>query len=97
MSDTLRDTLRDRINDAIIPAMIEHGPDGHTDGSEEIAEAVIAALGLHPRYEARLTSGGSSVHRTLEDAQAAHAKDVERYGFPGGVYVYWQTKAERIE
>lgn len=121
---TDHDTLRGQINEVIIPAMIEHGPDGHIDGYREITDAVIDVLGLQPCYEARLTSGGGSVYRTLEEAQNAHKRDIARYGLPGdpisleqaltrgetydldempprvyadGIYVRWETKAQRID
>lgn len=38
-------SLRDAMADAVAEAMMEHGPDGHCDGHEEIADAALKVVG----------------------------------------------------
>jgi hypothetical protein len=45
-------TMRDVIEDCIIDLMREHGPDGHTDGSDIIARWVEDIMDGDSPYEA---------------------------------------------
>lgn len=72
MSEELRRTISDTF-----------GAADRFASAPEIADAIIAALGLMPVFTAKLSSGGGQAFATLKEAQDQHQKNIERLGQVG--------------